>query len=359
MFKKELIIFLTVIFLVTSVMGCTSPSMSETVTISITDMAGRTVEIPNDITKVYATGSIGTIFLYTLTPEKLTGWNNPLEETEKKYIKPEYHQLPALGTWRGTSTDGSIEELLKIHPDLIINMGDVSEKYRSDADEIQKQLGIPVIMVDGSLESLAESYLFLGKILHSEERAQQLADYSQETVDEIKNLKEGIPENNKLQVYYAAGPKGLETVPKGSLNTEILEFVGGINIADPGIEKDIRRMDVSLEQILKWNPDLIMISAERDSKHEVYNTILADSSWKGLKAVENKAVYEIPGVPFDWFNRPPSVMRLIGMKWLGNLLYPDTYQMEIEQEVKEFFTAFFDYDLSDEEIKEILARSKR
>jgi len=180
-------------------------------------------------------------------------------------------------------------------------------------------------MVDGGLTGQDEAYQFLGNILGVEDRASKLADYSKLVVDGIEEKAKQIPDAEKRSVYYAAGLSGLETVPMGSINTEVLDFVGGINIADPGVEKDLRRMEVSLEQIIGWNPELIIISPDSSDNHEIYETILNDTAWSNIDAVQNKEVYEIPAIPYDWFNRPPSVMRLMGLQWLGDLLYPDVY----------------------------------
>ena len=365
MYIKKVFIFLLVIVMVFGIIGCTVNQSEEAIdkdigkatTRTIEDMAGRTVTIPTNVNKVYSTNSIGTIFLYTLAPDKIAGWNNELG-SDKQYIKEEYHNLPVLGRWKGPNSL-SIEEILKVQPDIIINMGDVNEKYIAESDEIQELFGIPVIMVDGSLTMQDEAYQFLGDILGVESRALELADYSKNIIEDIEVKAGLISDEEKTQVYYAAGIKGIETVPTGSINTEVLDFVGGQNIASLGSSKDVRRMEVSLEQIIGWNPELIIISPDSSDNHEAYNSILKDKAWSNIAAVQNKEVYEIPYGPYDWFNRPPSVMRLMGLQWLGNLLYPDIYQIDLETETKNFFDLFFDHQLSDNDVKQILERSVR
>lgn len=367
--KKITIILLTFV-MIFGIVGCSSNQTAttensnandnqenaEATTRTITDMAGRTVTIPAEIDSVYSTNSIGTIFLYTLAPDKLAGWNYDLG-SDKQYIKEEYYNLPVLGRWKGPDSV-NIEEILKVEPDIIINMGDVNEKYIAESNQIQELFDIPVVMVDGGLTMQDEAFEFLGDILGVEDRASKLANYSKQVVEGIAEKAKQIPEDEKRNIYYAAGLNGLETVPMGSINTEVLDFVGGNNIADPGVDKDLRRMEVSLEQVIGWDPELIIISPDGDN-HEVYNTILNDKTWSDIEAVKNKEVYEIPSVPYDWFNRPPSVMRVMGLQWLGDLLYPDVYQIDLKAETKEFFNLFFDYEISDEEVNQLLERSVR
>jgi iron complex transport system substrate-binding protein len=321
---------------------------------AITDMAGRQVTIPSDIEKVYSLNSIGTIFLYTIDPERLAGWNSELG-SEKQFIKEKYYDLPVLGTYKGPNSI-NIEQLLKTKPDIIVNMGDINEEYIKESDELQKTTGIPVIMVDGSLDRQSDAYTFLGDLLNKEDRGKELADYSKKVLNSVREKSKLIPDNERIQVYYAAGSQGLETSPKGSINTEVLEWVGGINAAS-GVDQNMRKMEVSLEQVITWNPEMIIISPDSADKHELYELIQTDESWSHIKAVQTKNVYEIPYGPYDWFNRPPSVLRLMGMVWLGNLLYPDVYQTDVEQEVRDFYKLFFDRQLSDEEIAKLLERS--
>lgn len=334
--------------------GCGQSTGHDSDTFKVVDMAGREVEIPADIEKVYATGSIGTIMIYTLAPEKLAGWNSPLSDDTNLCIMNEYRELPDLGSWKGPKYSGNIEELLQVKPDLIINMGDVSESYIKDSEEIQKQLNIPVVMVDGNIGKADEAYRFLGRILKKEDRAEKLGDYVRKTLEEVDAKIGQIPEDKRLTLYYAEGLEGLETEVRGSLNSEIIDIAGAINVADPGTEAVSRRINVSLEQVLAWDPEIIIISTDGDKKHQVYNAILTDKEWESIDAVRNKRVYEVPQVPFDWINRPPSISRIIGVKWLSSLLYPDMFNIDIEKETKEFFRLFYQIEPDDDIIGEIL-----
>ncbi len=322
----------------------------------ITDMAGREVEVPAAIDKVYSTSATGSVFLYTLAPQKLAGWNSELREEEKRFVAPEYQNLPDLGRWKGTTSTGSIEELLKAAPDIIISVGDVSPQYIGDADEIQKLTGIPVIMLDGSLKNTAEAYRFLGGLIGEAERAEQLAAYCDKTIEDINANYQSITDDERVRVYYAEGVEGLETEISGTVNSEAFDLSGAKNVAVPATP-DVRRMQVSIEQVLAWDPEVIIISTDGDMKHTVYEQMLKHKSWANINAVKNGAVYEIPSAPYDWINRPPSVARFIGVQWLSSLLYPNVAANDIRQDVRDFYSLFFAYDMTDSEIDELLATS--
>lgn len=323
--------------------------------IEVVDMAGRTIKLPKTINKVFATGPTGSIMLYTLNPDKMVGWNYDLREGEKRFILEKYHELPNLG---GAGKNAvNIEEVLKLDPDFLVIMGESVEKSLSDAEELELKTGKPTIILDSNLLKLAESYEVLGKALGEEDRAKILAEYCRQTVDEAQALAKSIPDIQRIGVYYAQGPDGLETEPSGSWHAEVLDLVGGRNVAEVEVKADMGRSLVSIEQLIQWNPDLII--SWDDERGGYYSGIFEDATWQSIKAVEEKEVYEIPNRPFNWFDRPPSVNRILGIKWLGNLLYPDVFDYDIEEVVKEFYSLFYHYELMEEELEDLLKNSRR
>lgn len=322
---------------------------------TITDMAGRTITIPSEIKKAYTTSQIGIIVLYTLNPDKLAGWGFALTDNDREFIDPKYFGLPVLGTWSGKNGTGNIEEIIRIHPDIILSIGTIDDSQKTLSDKIQEQTGIPVVMADGPLDKLDRMYEMVGDIMGEQARAKELSDYCSETVNGIKAITAKVPQDKRVKVYYAEGPKGLETDPKGSFHTQVLDLVNGVNAADVPMQSGFGRTAVSLEQLLKWDPEVIIAGYDKDAKAGFFNDIYNTSEWKGIKAVRNKKVYSIPNRPFDWFDRPPSVNRIIGVKWLANLLYPQYVKLDMESEVKVFYEKFYHKKLTEQETKKLLA----
>lgn len=321
----------------------------------ITDMAGRKVLLPKKTEKIFSLDSVGTVMLYTLCPEKLLGWNYKLSEMEKYYILPEYKDLPNLGG--AGNNPPNAEEILKLKPDIIIYVTNINETNISTAEQFQNELNIPVIVLDGNIKRTADTYAMLGKITGEEARAENLYAYINETIQETEEKTKSIPENKKLRVYYAEGKDGLETDPRGSDHVQVLDMVGGINVAEVSKIEGSGRLKVSLEQLLNWNPDLIIAWA--DDRGGYYSKIFKDKSWSEIKAVKNHEVYEIPNFPFSWFDRPPSVNRILGLRWLGNLLYPEVFDYDIKKEVRYFYEQFYHYQLTEEELEKLLSTSTR
>lgn len=359
--KRNLFIIIILSIIIASLIGCTAKDtfISEIGfnkdSIKIVDMAGREILIPKNVDKIFSTVPTGTIILYTLSPDKIIGWNYALREGEKEYIHKDYHDLPNLGGAGKASIN--LEEILKQKPDIIIEMTTITEDNINKIDELQARLKIPVVLIDEDIRKLDESYELLGKILNMKERATKLSNYIKIVLENIDQKKGSIKDDTMVSVYYAEGPKGLETEPSGSWHAELIDMVGGRNVAEVDISQVKGKSEVSIEQVLSWDPEVII--SWDDERGGYYSGILSDPNWGDIKAVKNKEVYEIVNNPFNWFDRPPSVNRILGIQWMGNLLYPEIYNYNIREVVKEFYLEFYHYDLSEVELDELLKNTIR
>lgn len=352
--KNKLLLIILMAAMLVSLVACANqpPLAGGQETRQITDMAGRVVQVPQSINRIYATHTIGSVFLYTLAADKLAGWNEKLDGADL-FIRPEYRDLPVLGRWQGTSS-ANMEEILRIKPDLIINMGDINERYIEESDEITRLLGIPVVLIDGSIEAQAASYYFLGDLLDRQERARELALYSDSIYQAVTGFSQNLAAESRKQVYYGAGAKGLETVPSGSINLEVLELVAGENVVKLSNNQDLRRVEIAIEELLRWDPEIIILSSRSSHNPDLLQEILADKRWAPIQAIKKGQIYEIPYGPLDWLSQPPTIMRFLGMQWLGNLLYPDIYQLDLLAQTAEFFDLFFGISLDQTDLTALI-----
>ncbi|MEG0896234.1 MAG: ABC transporter substrate-binding protein [Ruthenibacterium sp.] len=320
-----------------------------------TDSLGREVELPTDLQRIAPSGTLSQIILYTIAPDKLVGWTSNPTDAMKKYFDEKYTDLPTFGTFYGKNADLNTEALIAAAPQVVIDMGEVKGKKEdmiADLDSLQKQIGIPVVFIENYLQKSGDSYAMLGKLLGMESEAQKLTDYCNKTISEANEAVAKIPEDKRVRLYYGEGDTGLQTNPRGSFHCEVLDLVGAVNVADIPVTSGSGGNQISMEQLLLWAPDVMILGPG-----SIYDTIGTDPLFKDLKAVQEKCVYQIPSGPYNWLDRPPAINRIIGIKWLGNLLYPEQFQYDMVAEAKEFYSLFYHYDLSDEEAKTILEKS--
>lgn len=322
----------------------------------ITDMAGRKLTVPRHVHKVYCMSPVCQVVLYTLAPDLLAGWNYKPEAGEYALLVPPYRDLPVLGGWFGKNNTGNLEEILKTHPDLMISLGDPMST--ATAEQVQAQTKIPVYVGGWGLRQLPEVYRALGRILGREARAKALADYCQNALQDVETKVRRIPPQQRRRIYYAEGPTGLSTDPGTSAHSESIIFAGGVNVAAVPEQKGYGQTPVSLEQVLSWNPDIIIAGYDHmSSPGTFYQDIWHQPLWAQVKAVKTRDVYEAPQYPFNWIDRPPSANRIIGIRWMAHLFYPKLFAFDLRSEARKFYQLFYHKTLSDAELNKLLAQA--
>src|SRR3984893_18833246 len=313
---------------------------------TVTDRAGRVVPVPARVERVFPAGPPAAIFLYTLAPELLIGWprTNPPEGREFPFSHG--GGRPEVGRITGRGNTANLEVVLALKPDLILDVGSVNPTYISLADRVQQQTGIPYAVLDGRFEGIPLSYRTLGALIGWHEQGESLARNAEETMKTITQRVGSISPDRRPRVYYARGPRGLETGLGGSINVETIELVAQ-NVAG-GTRGGLA--NVSIEQVLLWNPDVI-ITIDQDFAANVYS----DPAWAPVGAVRAYRVHLSPKLPFGWVDFPPAVNRLIGLWWLAKILYPDLFPEDLRALTREFYARFYHVTPSDAQIDRVLA----
>ena len=330
------------VFLV-ALLGLTATAQARTVT----DSAGRVVAIPDEVTRVFAAGPPASILVYALKPEALLGWPRALRDYEKPYIAEPYRELPETGRLTGRGGGANLERVLALKPDLIVDFGSVRDTYIDLANRVQAQTGFPYILVNGRFEETAASLRLVGEALGVPDRGEALAADVEATFAALEAALDAVHEEERPRVYLARGPDGLETGLKGSINTEIIERAGGRNVADvPG---QYGLVQASPEAVIVADPDTIMTW----DRH-FFSRVWVDPLWQGITAVRAGRVYLSPTAPFGWIDRPPSINRMMGLKWLAGLFYPERWSGNLREDTAAFYKLWYHVDLGEAELDRLL-----
>jgi iron complex transport system substrate-binding protein len=226
-------------------------------------------------------------------------------------------------------------------------------KGNTDFEAFFTSLNIPVVHIDSaSPEAYPEALRVLGAVLGRQERGEALAASAEQTLAAIRNGLATIPENKRLTVYYAEGGDGLYTDGRGSFHTQVLALAGGINV-HPAPQTRVYGMDkVTMETVRGYAPKVIL--AQDATCRDM---ILASPLWAGIPAVRDGRVLNIPDLPLNWFDRPPSFMRLLGVKWLANALYPEVFSYDMVRETQEFMKLFWNKDVTEAQARGLLGQT--
>ena len=313
---------------------------------NVTDAAGRAVPVPARVERIFPAGPPAAIALYTVAPDLLLGWARATTATEREFLLPDVGSRPEVGRITGRGNTANLEVVLALKPDLILDIGTVNPTFVSLADRVQQQTGVPYALLDGRFDGIAGSYRLIGELVGRRDAAEERARYVENTVKTITSRIADIAPGERPRVYYARGPRGLETGLGGSINVETIELLAR-NIAG---ETRGGLGTVSIEQVLRWNPDVI-ITIDR----EFAANVSADRTWAPIAAVQSKRVHLSPQLPFGWVDFPPSVNRLIGMWWLAKIFYPERFPEDMRTLTREFYGVFYHVSIDDRQIERILA----
>ncbi|WP_296574732.1 iron ABC transporter substrate-binding protein [Phreatobacter sp.] len=314
----------------------------------VIDGAGRQVPIPARVGRVFPAGPPAAIMLYTLAPDLLIGWPRANRPDEREFLLPDIGSRPEVGRITGRGNTANLELVLALSPDLILDVGSTRRTFAELADRVQGQTGIPYALLDGRFDATAGSFITLGQLTGREDRARRLAAWCDETMKTLLTRIETVPSERRPRVYYARGPRGLETGLAGSINVETVEFLGAVNVARDGVGGGLAQ--VSLEQVLAWNPEVIITIDQTFAAN-----VRSDPAWRGVRAVVDGRVHLSPKLPFGWVDFPPSVNRMAGLWWLAKILYPALVPEDIRSLTRDFYTLFYHVTPSDAQIDRVLA----
>ncbi len=311
------------------------------------DSAGRAIRLPAPPRRVLAAGPPASVALYAVAPDKLLGWTRQPRPAEKEFLAAPYRDLPAHGRLTGRGNTASPETVLALKPDLILDMGSTDDTYVSLADRVQTQLGIPYALIDGAFAQTPASLRLLGRLIGAEDAAEDLAAYADATLGGLAAKLATVPPERRPRVYYGRGPEGLETGLAGSINVEVLEAMGAVNVAAAAGSGGLTT--VSPEQVLAWNPEVILALDAG-----FYNSVARNPLWQGIAAIRDRRIYLQPRLPFGWFDSPPGINRLIGVRWLMAVLYPDLFPQDLREETSDFYRRFYHVDLDQAQLDRLL-----
>jgi len=319
----------------------------------IVDMSGRKVEIPEKITKVFGTSPPTTYMIYTLDDSLIVGLNfNHAKgnNASSNLLSPHFMALPIVGGLQGGGNNMNRETLLSLHPDVVFSWN--NNASGGLAQYLLESSRIPTVNVDlEGIESLPKAYLFLGSVLGKEERARVLSAYASRALEKTQEIVHAH-QAKRFVVYYAQGVDGLATECDNSFHYQAIKYAGGINPHLCEMKTGFGQEKVSLEQVLLYNPDVI-IAQEKDFVENVKK----DSRWQSVKAIKEGKVFLVPKVPFNWIDRPPSFMRLLGVRWLTHVLYNTPNTAQFKREMQEFYQLFLNIDVHEQQINQILGLS--
>lgn len=307
--------------------GCgntrTAGSGSKAETRTITDGAGRKVEIPQTVDSIVCLNVSTLRYTCYMQAQELVAGVEDYEQ--KKSLSRPYNylnydlfsKLPVIGT----NGEHYLEEIISVSPDVIMMSAFGSE----DADKLQSATGIPVVLVPGSDKMMDENAYktlrIMGEVYGKEARAEELINYMDNIKEDLNKRTADVPEDKKPSVYVGGvsfkGAHGFEGTEAGY---GPFDAIHAKNMADETGQNG--PFNVDLEQVLAWNPDVLFVDFNGlplINEHYAANP----EYYQQLKAVQEGQVYSQISFRSSASNLE---MALADTYYAASVLYPEQFQ---------------------------------
>jgi iron complex transport system substrate-binding protein len=321
--------------------GVVLPALAETESVvELVDQAGTTVRIEGTVERIASVYGIGTFFLYALgARDRLVGGGyvgvkSVAQASEAMLrLEPRFEDLFLFG-------DPNVEEILRRDPQLVL--ADAS-RHGAFAEQML-DLGIPTIQyVVESVDALHDAMRLTGEALGGDAGAKAerfRADFDRlvETID--RDLLD-LAEEERVRVLFI-GTAPLQVVSGEMYQAELIGLAGGRSVSSDLIGY---WNEVNLEQILLWDPDVIVIAPYGPVQP---SDLVGDADWSAIGAVRSGRVHKMPRLiaPMD----TPAPESLLGLAWLSKTLFPERVSLDLRDEAVRFYEDYYAFTLTDDEL---------
>ena len=323
----------------------------------IMDELDRKVSVPQELDRVVM-GSIlpyfSTWYIATNSTEEIAGIHpNSYNAATNSILKDISPSIADAKTNFIENGEVNVEELMALNPDVYFEIANQEKSIHK-----LEESGITTVALDTNttslnpLDTLNRWLELTGEITGTIDRPEEIIAEGKSNQKMIDDTLSDVGEEEKPRImvlqYHSDGE--ISVAGKNMHGNRWIHATGGIDVA----EDDINGIKaVNMEQIYEWNPDIIYITNFTETQPEdIYNNAFEGQDWSGLKAVQNKQVHKIPLGIYRWY--PPSGDAPLMLKWMAQKNYPELFTYNIEEDIKDYYVRYYDYELSDGQVEEIL-----
>lgn len=306
---------------------------------SVTDMAGRRVALPARIERVVTLGPLPVINSFVFTMGEGARIVNGLADFARPHWKYQTVFAPQLAhqpSMQHANREPHLEALLQGRPDVVLTM------QRASVERLAG-LGVPVVHLAWRAPDDVKACLrLLGEVFAKPAVAERYVRWFDGTLERVQAGLHGATQ--RPRVLYLQP----ETLTQPRLIAEWwIAAAGGVSVSDDGRQTESRSF--TLEQLLLWDPDLLILSSP-----EALERVRRDRALAGLKAVRNGRLHLVPVGAHSWSNR--TAEQPLTVLWAAKTFHPTRFSsLDLAREARQFYRDFFGRTMSDAELAEILS----
>ncbi|WP_214369952.1 ABC transporter substrate-binding protein [Pseudonocardia sp. H11422] len=282
--------------------------------LTVTDLAGETLTLDGPARRVVTIPLPAASMVVAVHggPDVLVGMNAAsLTAMRSSYLGEVHPQLLALPSdVAGSDFSPSIESILRLSPDVVIQWGNRS----SGIIEPLRNAGLQVAQLTyGTQEDLEGAALLYGRLLGRQDRAERMVTGMRERLRAVRTQTPDLGTARPTVLYLRTAERSLTVGGGASYNHFVIDLAGGVN---PAADIPAEQAEVDLERILAWDPDIILLGTfDAATPAALYANPALDS----VRAVRERRVYKIPVGGYRW--DPPSQESPLMWRWLAGLVH--------------------------------------
>ena len=310
--------------------------------VTMTDSRDRVITIKTPLQRVVSgfPGAV-TFAAHMRAVDRIIGVDqNTVKNADSQFFGhayPEIKDCPIVGTF----SEINQEMIITLKPDIIFA---ASWGYDEDvAKEMQKNTGTAVYYLGHQTKkSWTEGGYFeiwrkMGILYGKQKLAEELIAYWSDETEKVTKITSEITEEDRVKVYICGFTKA------GILGTQCgydpIDIGGGKNVADKVLPTtNFGVAAVPKEQIIQWNPDVILIHRASSKPWHTIEDILSDPTFQTINAIKNQDVYHIR---VGWQGSEPAG-QLTECFYLAKLFYPEKFSdLNVESEGNAILKKYF------------------
>jgi iron complex transport system substrate-binding protein len=311
----------------------------------ITDMCDKKVEVPVEPKRIAC--------MHCVSPEKimtLGGGNSILLMAQQSpWAYRLYPEIKKAQSNKGVTP----EQLRDMNVDFVLYTPGMTKESPYSKAGLKTVCTFNADTRPGSLDEYRQNFKrqisFFGALLgpDAKARADQYNRYFDRKVQQILSITSKTEKKNRPRVYYG----GLHGSPLGSQgNGSVMHWnteVAGGNYLPAAL--DDNHATATLQQVLLWDPDIILLSGYFDPSDDLKK----NPDWASLKAVKSGKVYHLPRGIYTWDHASGEGVLL--MIHLAKIFYPEQFQdWDMIQEMKAFYSEVYGKAVTDQDAERIL-----
>lgn len=324
-------------------------------TVTVVDHNGDEVVLPNEINRVVSTSmyplpSVFTMFLGSA--EKLVGID-PVSMTaaQNSVLGEKFPEILNASTAFMDGDGINLEELMKLDPDVVIyHANNAAEK------ELLESAGIPAVGISATnwdydvIETYDQWIGVLSQMFPEQDKSEEVSEYSKEIYDMVQERVSAVPEDERVKTLpiFTYDESALMVSGQHFFGEYWAEASGAVNVGEE--LEGAQSISVNMEQVYEWDPEAIFITNFTPTVPEdLYTNSIGGDDWSEVSAVKNQRVYKMPMGAYRSFT--PGVDTPLTLLWMAKMTYPDLFEdIDLNQEVKDYYGEVFGIELSDEEV---------